>query len=308
MKRILVLLSSYNGQNYIKEQLESICSQTGVKVDIQIRDDGSTDNTVDVINNFVTRYNKKKENDKHGYCSSITLTIGENIGYKKSFMELVYCCSKEYDYYAFADQDDIWLNNKLLEAQKKLENYDNTPALYYGMMTQVDANLNKLKEQQQYRPPLDKHMILFQNFVQGSTIVFNKKLLQIAQKYKLSKEVAHDVWLPILARYFGEVIGDSNSYILYRKHADAVTVKMRNNYWKELIYQIFRGNKVDNFSLYLLKGYTTELDQEDLTFLKKIADYKNNKIFLLKNSNVKKYSFKGTVLLKLSIIFNRLEN
>lgn len=94
MYKVAVLLSTYNGSKYIKEQIDSILSQEGVNIDIYIRDDESTDETVNII------YEYKSNN--------IFLTEGKNIGVGNSFMELLYSVPEIYDYYAFADQDDIW--------------------------------------------------------------------------------------------------------------------------------------------------------------------------------------------------------
>ncbi|WP_270749262.1 glycosyltransferase [Lactobacillus amylovorus] len=302
MVKVLVLMSSYNGQKFIKDQIQSIMNQKNIDVDILIRDDGSTDATREVLNKL-----------KYKYPQNIKLIFGKNKGYKKSFMSLVYNCDDKYDFYAFSDQDDIWLNNKLYAAINYFEKNgisNNTPSLYYGMMTQVDEKLKVIPEQQNFQAVPNKKMILFQNFVQGSTIVFNQALLKAIQQYRIPCEVAHDVWLPIVARYLGTVIGDKESYILYRRHKNAVTVKMRNNYWKNLMKSIFNGQYVTNFAKYLLAGYKQKLRIEDIEFLNKIKNYKkiNNKVSLLLDKQVRKYSLKGTILLKSSILFNRLDD
>ena len=192
MNKVLVLLSSYNGEKYIKEQINSILNQKNVDINILIRDDGSSDNTQNILKEIEAK------------CSRIHCIFENNIGYKHSFMKLVYQAGSEYDYYAFADQDDVWLEDKMSAAISMID--ITSPCLYYSMMSQVDVNLNMLEEQQEYKYPLNKKMILFQNFVQGSTIVFNKKLYSLLHKYKMSKEVAHDIWIPIVASYFGKIV------------------------------------------------------------------------------------------------------
>jgi len=295
MLKICVLLSTYNGEDYIIEQLESIYKQESCEVFIVIRDDGSTDNTCKKIK----EYSANKNN--------ICLSEGKNLGYKKSFMELVYNADEIYDYYAFADQDDVWNSLKLFSATEKLKNSVDKPALYYGMMTQVDKNLNVMSEQQEFKPPVKKPMVLFQNFVQGSTIVFNRNMLLLAKKFRVPREVAHDVWLPVLATYCGKIYGDENSYIMYRKHDQAVTVNMRNNYWKDLIKDIFAGKKVENYSIFLNEGYSDFISNEDMEFIKKMVKYKKHRIHLALSKGVRKYSIKGTVLLKMAIMFGKVE-
>ena len=91
MKKVQVLLSTYNGEKYLKEQLDSIIAQKGVDVHILARDDGSKDDTIKIL---------------EGY-ENIDIIKGSNIGVCKSFFELINK-SGEYDYYSFADQDDVW--------------------------------------------------------------------------------------------------------------------------------------------------------------------------------------------------------
>ena len=292
MYKVLVMLSSYNGERYIIEQVNSIYRQNDVHIDLVVRDDGSTDNTVKKLNeNF----------------PEINIKIGENIGWKKSFFTLLYDASQKYDYYAFSDQDDVWLENKIKSAIDKMYRYEDRPCLYYSMMTQVDDNLNILEKQQPLHYPISKPMVLFQNFVQGSTMVFNKKLLKLAQKYTIVDTIPHDIWLPVLATYTGKVIFDESSYILYRIHSNNVTVNMNKKYWKSLIRSIFDCEVVDNYAKYLKEGYSEELSDIDLNIISKIANYRNHKISLLFNKNIRKLSIKGTIMLKLAILFGRIK-
>ena len=104
MYRVAVLMSTYNGERYLKEQIDSILDQEGVDTALYIRDDESADQTVQIIE----EYRKK-------YPGKIHLLKGRNKGPGRSFMELVYKVPDDYDYYAYSDQDDIWLTDKLEE-------------------------------------------------------------------------------------------------------------------------------------------------------------------------------------------------
>ena len=110
MEKILVMMSTYNGEKYIREQIDSILHQKDVKVDIVVRDDGSKDNTQNILKNYSSKY------------KNIKWSQGDNVGPCKSFLELLYS-SGEYEYYAFADQDDYWYPNKLKAATEKMKNY-----------------------------------------------------------------------------------------------------------------------------------------------------------------------------------------
>ena len=290
-------MSTYNGEKFLKGQIDSILNQKDVQCDILIRDDGSKDATTDLIREAMKQYPQR-----------LKLLEGDNEGYKRSFMNLVYKASSDYDYYAFADQDDIWLSNKVKMGIRSLTESSHTPSLYYAMMTEVDENLNKLSNQQEFKPTPNYKEIIFQNFVQGSTIIFNKALLKLVKSYKIKEEVPHDIILPILAKYCGQIIGDRNSYILYRKHASAVTVKMKNNYAKELLKEAFSDYKLTNYANILLAGYKDYIKDKYIPYLKVVKNYRklSNKIALVNDSNVRKFSLKGTVMLKLAIIFNKL--
>ena len=101
MKTVYVMLSSYNGEKYIAEQIDSILHQTGVSVTLAIRDDGSSDGTGEILR----RYASENENVK--------VAFGENVGYAKSFFELIKTSPEGFDYYALSDQDDVWTEDKL---------------------------------------------------------------------------------------------------------------------------------------------------------------------------------------------------
>lgn len=297
MYNIAVLLSTYNGEKYLREQIESILHQKNVQIHLFIRDDGSSDNTVLILKEYKEKYD------------NIVLLLEENVGYQKSFLKLVFSVG-EYDFYAFADQDDVWKNEKLISAINKLKNM-NEPAMYYSMMTQVDANLKIISEQQKPIRPLSKERVLFQNFVQGSTIVFNYKLYRLIIRYYPDFNIAHDIWIPCLATYFGKVIFDLDSYILYRRHDEAVTVKMNENSYIHRILKKFRKKEiVDNLAIYLLEGYRKELNFYDYRRLSYISNYDKsliNKLRCLFDMKIRKNSLKGSIILKIAFLMNRVE-
>ena len=121
MIRVIVLLSSYNGEKYIKQQIDSILNQTGVEVIIMVRDDGSKDNTISILEDYQRN------------VSSFELIKGDNCGSTASFSRLLaYAYSKFGNdvLYAFSDQDDVWQKEKLLVASKRLDIKSTIPMLY----------------------------------------------------------------------------------------------------------------------------------------------------------------------------------
>ena len=117
MDKVAILMSTYNGEKYLDEQIGSILAQEGVDVTLYIRDDGSSDRTAEIIKYYCKSYH------------NVSFTQGENLGVGNSFMQLVYDAKDVYYYYAFADQDDIWLPEKIKMAADKIKE-SKRPLLY----------------------------------------------------------------------------------------------------------------------------------------------------------------------------------
>ena len=128
-KKIAVLLSSYNGEQFIKEQIDSVLNQKECKVSLLVRDDGSTDNTIKILENYVNKGNLNY------YC-------GKNLKPAKSFLDLVKH-SPECEFYAFCDQDDVWEEDKLISAINQIGD-TSTPTCYHSAYMMVDKDLNEI--------------------------------------------------------------------------------------------------------------------------------------------------------------------
>ena len=110
MQSVCVMMSTYNGERYLEEQVLSILNQKGIETYLIIRDDGSTDNTCRILDKLCLLNTDR-----------IKVYKGKNIGYNKSFLKLL-GYAEGYDYYAYADQDDYWLPDKCLRAINILSN------------------------------------------------------------------------------------------------------------------------------------------------------------------------------------------
>lgn len=300
MKKVQVLLSSYNGQKYIRQQLDSIFNQEGVEVHCLVRDDGSTDGTTNILSEY---QNVHKNMD---------VVHGNNIGYKASFMELVKM-SGEYDYYAFADQDDVWKPNKLLKAIEKICDEEQDKAVMYcSNCTVVDSSLNyvSMLHTKDNIIPDSKIRALFQGFAHGCTMVFNRNARDLIIRLKTGNVYSHDFIIPIIILFLGKVVYDKNSYILYRQHEE--------NYFgsKQSISKIIKAKikqlKVINFYSGMindiLNEYVDLLSENDYKMLKRISEYKgslNQRISLLFDKEIRRSTIRGTLFLKGLILFSR---
>lgn len=203
--RVQVLLSTYNGEQYVKEQIDSILQQS-VQVELLIRDDGSTDKTISILQEYEKNY------------SNIKVHYGTNVGVIDSFFILVSLANKEdFSYFALADQDDVWLPNKLKRAIWLLEKKGGF--VYCSDKQLVDENLSPLPTGVLYnKVKTEFGNALVENMCTGCTCVINKELLCLLQVGKPEFTVMHDFWIYLVGTCFGTVIYDEKSYILYRQH------------------------------------------------------------------------------------------
>lgn len=219
--KIQILMSTYNGSRYIRTQLDSIIAQNIVNKELLIRDDGSTDDTVAIIEEYQRKY------------SWICYYKEKNIGVQKSFFDLLKQADSSADYIAFADQDDEWLPDKLKRAVGVLENKDHPiPLLYCSNKIITDENLRPVHVT--VTSPVKKTSFgnaLVQNICTGCTAVINKSLLRILQEnmpQNIDKVIMHDWWLYLTATCFGEVYYDQDSYIRYRQHGSNASGAIMN--------------------------------------------------------------------------------
>lgn len=299
MNKVLVLMSTYNGGKYILAQIESILSQENVDVELLIRDDGSTDETIDIINRLSTKYSKK-----------ISVIIGKNLGYENSFLQLLFN-AKNADFYAFADQDDVWDANKLSVAIHKLTEFQQTPALYYSNVRVTNAQL-QYSHELEHRGYNKKACKLLNSGAMGCTIVLNKELLVILQKYQPQKKWPHDYWIMTVALYVGIVYYDSSSHMSYRQHSKNVTggdIKLQHKLVK--LMQGLKGyykNKWSYLAYELLNGFSEYISADDKIILEYFRDYQKNilyKINLLTKSSITKNNIIKDFFLELSILLNK---
>lgn len=296
MHHVQILMSTYNGETYLLQQIESILDQNEVNVSLLIRDDGSSDKSREIIDQISSKN------------SNIELIRGENIGYKRSFLELLNS-SGEFDYYAFADQDDVWLSNKLIEAIKVIES-ENSPCMYHSNCMLVDENLyeigllHKLKKFNNIKD----EQALVQGFAHGCTMVFNNHSCKLLRKFKSRQAVAHDHWIPLLFCLLGVVKYDTRSFIKYRQHnsnvfgADKSLFKVLKNRLNQYTEQ---PKLYSNLLRDILTSYSNDLPVENKDILVKILQLNSTfigRIRLAMNNKLKRNYLKGTIMLKFTIL------
>lgn len=299
MKKVQILMSTYNGEKYLKEQIDSILNQEDVEVSLLIRDDGSTDKTINILESIV------KEN------KNVTYYTGKNIGVARSFMDLVYN-SKEVEYYAFADQDDVWYSNKIISAIEKIENDNNKPSLYISALEVVDEELNTI-EIKKVSGNFCFEGEMAKNFATGCTMVFNKKLCDIIKSYNPSYIIMHDSWITrVCYAIGGNVVIDENTYIKYRQHGNNV-VGYKDECFKKLKKQLKIAfvDKVSmrvNIAKELKSGYEQFFTEHTKEVVDKLINYqkdKKAKRWLLHNKNFRSNSLIINAKILISIMLGK---
>lgn len=226
MKKVIVLLSSYNGEKYIEEQLESIFAQTYPNIDIYVRDDGSKDGTVAILQQYAD-------------TGKIRFEKGENVGFIKSFEWLV-VNSEPADYYAFCDQDDVWFADKIERAVTMLENEaQNIPVLYFSNYDFYDEKLNYIGEKRFVNPNLSFLNSLVDCVPLGFNSVFNYTAKAMFEAEVPEKSSGHDWWMYMMCAGLGKVIHDEHSTVKYRRTGNNVS-DGGADFWK---FQIWRFKK-----------------------------------------------------------------
>lgn len=301
MDKVNVLMSTYNGSKYLKEQLDSIFNQKNVEVKLIVRDDGSSDETVAILNS---------------YSSKIKVYQGNNLKPAKSFMELLYLSELDGDFFAFSDQDDIWKEDKLMTAVKKireLEIKDNDiPILYCSDKELIDINGNIIPhKKEKYNISFESSII--KNIATGCTIVMNKKLMEELKKYRPNYIEMHDSWAyRVCLAIGGRIIYDEKETIKYRQHAHNV-IGARESVIKQVsrrIRSFFNCQHVrEKTATELLNGYATDISDYNREILLNLSNYRNsfkNKMAIFFNRDIRVRILKDDWIFRIALLINRV--
>lgn len=300
--KTIVLMSTYNGEKYLREQLDSLLNQDLRPTKILIRDDGSRDDTVNLLEDYASQYN------------FIDYYCGKNIGPAKSFFDLINK-TEGYDYYALCDQDDVWFEDKLSTAVNMLEKEDkNIPLLYAGRFILTDEKLNRLKSDisELYSFNDFAHSLIYHT-APGCTFVFNEAARKQIAKYDVNKEycVIHDAIIHKVVAMFGKMILDFEPHMYYRQHKNNVyglTAQKTVEFFHR-INNFINGtvkNYRSNTARSLLNVYGEECSKENRYLLEIVANY--SKDAKLKKELLSNECFKSNTIndkfYKLLVLFN----
>lgn len=218
MDNVYILLSTYNGEKFLEEQLKSLKKQTGL-FQILVRDDGSSDNTLEIL----SRWEKELP---------IKILKGENIGVIQSFQVLLQSVPKDAEYIFFCDQDDIWEENKITKSIEFLKEGERLygkkiPLLFHSDLSVIDDTSKQINpslwKSQRIRWKLGQKLnrLVMQNTVTGCSMMINSALLGFITEIPKEAKM-HDWWCALVACSFGKIISSEESLIRYRIHGGNV--------------------------------------------------------------------------------------
>ena len=267
--KVAILMSAYNGEKYIRQQIDSILAQQGdFQLSLWVRDDGSTDSTRQILQALA---------DEGKLC----WYAGENLKPAKSFLDLVSHCPG-YDYYGFADQDDIWYPDKVISGIRMLEN-ETGPAMSFANAHLVDAEGETLgRNVYTHAPQRDYYSVVCGGGILGCTVMFNEKLAALLRTYnRPDKLIMHDSYAAILCTLFdGRILFDIAPHMDYRQHGNNVmgTQWTKWDALKERWGRISRPEPVSiaDMAQSILAQDPQAPDPQKLQWLQKVAAYRDS--------------------------------
>lgn len=286
--KVNILLSTYNGERFLAEQIKSIQEQTYSDWSLLIRDDGSKDQTREIIQNFVN------QDERIRFINADEVV---NLGVIKSFYTLLHY--EEADYYFFSDQDDIWLPDKLQTSLDQAQHYSNQePLMIYMDLKVVNQDLEVMTESmirtQSHHANTELVQELTENTVTGGVSMINHALAKLWTQ--TDDIIMHDWYLALLATAFGKLVYIDQAGELYRQHTDNVlgarTLSKRVQKWirPHILFSVYwdlikNSQKQAKYLLEMpLKAEDRELIEAFITIM--------DKSFLDRIRTLKKYSLR----------------
>ena len=301
-----ILMTTYNGEKFLAEQLDSLADQTFTNWRLIVSDDGSTDGTLSILKKYQTLLGKDK----------LVIRSGPQKGFAQNFLSLACDESIKSDFYAFCDQDDVWMPEKLQVAIDHIHSSGSSQQVYaYGGRTiYVDEKLKPLGYSPLFVFPRTFRNALIQNIAGGNTMVFSQATKNLLEKSGVVPTIAHDWWLyQLVTAAGGFFFYDPKPLIYYRQHVDSVIGS--NQSLKSHIsrlYLLINGRYSDliNQNLKCLSDNTDLFTSESIEILstfKKLRKAKlRDRIRLIQVCGLYRQTLRGTISLHFFTVLNRL--
>lgn len=302
--KVTILLSTYNGSEFLQEQLDSLYKQTYSNITILVRDDGSSDSTLLIL----------EAEQRKNHINIIK--YNKNLGPALSFFELLkYAALTDTEYIAFCDQDDIWLPQKVKQAVASLSQVNkHTPAMYCSNVELVDKHLNHI-----YYSDLPRKIgfgnALVENIATGCTILVNRRAINLLCKNLPNSPHMHDWWCYLVVSCFGQVVFDPLPTIKYRQHSNNTIGVATNNIARfyRKFNRFFGSNRQRHWcsehAKFLLSAYSRDMKLENQLIVNYIINAKSSfrsRLKLAFSRDIWRQKYSDNLILRVLILINRI--
>lgn len=315
--RVLVIMATYNGERYLREQIDSVLSQDEVDLSLLISDDCSSDGTLDIAREYEA-IDKRVGVVSHEH----------NVGVGLNFMKPLYDADIEkLDYIAFSDQDDVWLPGKLIRAVNKIRSVEQSgvcvchddlgaPVLYCSDLQDVDAGLANPKREL-VNLGIDsskKATALMRNYYSGCTMVMNASMVRLLQEYPLAEfPRIHDAWCALVAQFCGNFYIDFESALILRRITgsnEVGEIHCGSDMENASVARIFKpsNSACTTCSRLLLEGYRQRMTNQNAATVGSFVSYRTSlkgRLVWALRSDYRASGFRDTFLMRVKLLFGR---
>ena len=291
--RVTVLLATFNGVKFLNQQLNSLTGQHEVQVEVYANDDGSTDETVALLEIWKERGLIK------------TISRSNQVGSSQAFLNLLKLCNEK-SFVAFCDQDDVWEARKLITQIKQMTNDKPMAVTSKRLYIDDESNVIGISPNLRFKPSFENAMV--ENIAPGNTILINRKAVELINSFKSPQIFHYDSWIYLLVSAFGDVIHIQEPLTRYRIHSSN-TVGLRKMNFKRFATSV---NNFVNQSMFFHESSLKSLNAQQQNLLDEFvkirtAKGKFRKTFLIfrfpirRQRRMDQFSFK-IILLYLAFI------
>lgn len=271
MEEVCILLSVYNGETYLLEQLDSILRQKGVKIHLIVRDDGSNDKSLRILKDYQRKYED----------ISILENSGENLGTFRSFMTLLKTSLWMYpnvNYFFFCDQDDVWFENKCLWAVQSIGKLKDREALYFSRKRIVDSKLNDTKKVDKVERKGNIWDLFTKSNASGCTMCLTKTLAEQFQNVLLEKSrYLHDSYIYRTAICMEiPIIFDHRETLNYRQHGKNTVGASKRSIRRLIKKMVKPDHYLQGLIWYIIQNQELQISDEIRMVLNTLLKYNSS--------------------------------
>ena len=306
-QKITILMCTYNGERFLEDQLYSIERQSFKNWDVHVSDDKSTDNTLNILRYF----------QKHWGSNKLKIYTGPGKGYSANFMNLLGNKKINADYYAFADQDDVWKEDKLRRAISSIYSVgENKSALYCSWTELIDENGDSIGLSKNKNFQINFNNSLLENIAGGNTMVFNQTSRNLLAKISSSglPVTSHDWTLfQLVTGSGGYIFYDEWASIKYRQHGKNLlgsNSSVISKISRLIQFVLGRYRSWINVNLHALDSVKFHLSDSAMISLSKFQSLRNvgfiDRILRVSSFDYKRSTKLQTTIIILGYIFGRI--